>query len=411
MAKKIALSTFDGVSPSVPDYALKESNASRALNVRLSDTSIRPYYQPVVSPDTYAKLSPMTSAYTNFIKGSYELPIAWLAWSTDTNVSILETRYNDVSWYALPATPESAADGALNVLFSSTDPNSDVSLDNAEPEPQFHATYTYAVESSEAPEPTQLTSITQKILGYVKTEIGVPTTFAWTFVSGDATIAIDNAAIAEPTFTLPALDAPSTYGTEDKSAVWQLVIDDDDTPANSGKKTISIEYVYRWSSDGSGGGDGGGLWDECVWVEAYLPNNDKAGDAVVGTPLQILNETHDGTVEHPVTANSVSLQETVLLTTASGIQLTCSVSTPLTSKHDPEALVLAPDGLGHLVPVLDGGEFRWERIISVVALGKLEVAHISCDDNVYAAGNVADRYILTHNARQIKKGEGDYIKP
>ena len=84
------------------------------------------------------------------------------------------------------------------------------------------------------------------------------------------------------------------------------------------------------------------------------------------------------------------------ITTTSGITLVASDSTPITTRDE---VIWLLDSLDREVPVLDNGDFRWERIQSLDYVGKKEVALISVGNGTYAAGEHQDnRYIFTHNA-------------
>ena len=129
-----------------------------------------------------------------------------------------------------------------------------------------------------------------------------------------------------------------------------------------------------------------------------LPTGKRIGEAEVGHPLLLLNETGDGHKEYSIQSIRPDLQECVLLKTESGIELTCSYSTPIVVKQeDGMNAITVHECLNKFVPVLDFGEFRWEKIVEVNPVGILPVRLLSADNGVYAAGNASGRYIFTHN--------------
>ena len=256
MSKKIALSSFSGVSPSTPNHSLPEMVASHAVNTRLTDSTIRPYYEPAISNDPNATMSTLASGYTNLFKTSREEAITWMAWSTEAHVTTLEVRYNDISAYDYPAFLESASQGGgvggtLNVLFELT--AGQVVFQNDE----FVSSDTTIVFSSLPPEVDEFTGIAQTVVGYVTPESlvgkGNIILHTWTKISGDEGITIDDASIAAPTFTLDSLLAPSASGTyTSKEALYELKVDTDSLA--SGIKQIKIIYIYSWQLPLVGGG-------------------------------------------------------------------------------------------------------------------------------------------------------------
>ena len=257
MAKKIAIGAFSGVSPRIPDHALPEMAASRAANTRLTDSTIRPYYEPAISTDLNATMSTLASGYTNLFKASREDAITWMAWSTEAHVTTLEVRYNDISAYDYPSFLESAPEGGgvggdLNVLFELT--SGQVVFQND----TFTSSYTNNVFSNNPPEEDTIYSIAQVVTGYASPESlagkGNITTYTWTKISGDVGITIDDPSIAAPTFTLDELLAPTTIGERtSKEAIYELKIDTDTFA--SGTKEITIWYGYNWQDLVVPGGD------------------------------------------------------------------------------------------------------------------------------------------------------------
>ncbi len=156
------------------------------------------------------------------------------------------------------------------------------------------------------------------------------------------------------------------------------------------------DYVYFGAvTTVNDGGGGGGSEPPCVAVDQYLPDAGIAGNAQTGTPLIVLRDDLMGVEKYDVKSVEFSPAECARITTESGIDLVCSIYTPLTLADGREINVC--DGFNELVPVLDNGQFRWEKIAQIKNVGTREVAHIHCDSRTYAAGSEKGRYILTHN--------------
>jgi hypothetical protein len=91
----------------------------------------------------------------------------------------------------------------------------------------------------------------------------------------------------------------------------------------------------------------------------------------------------------------------VRLTTESGITLSLSGNTPIELRNG--RWIIAANSTNYSVPVLDSGEFRWEKVVLVEALGRRRVQQIFAHNSTYAAGDQIGRYILTHNYGQTGK--------
>lgn len=151
---------------------------------------------------------------------------------------------------------------------------------------------------------------------------------------------------------------------------------------------------------GTGGDTGGGGGGGCCWVGAFLPVGLTVGQANVGTSLFLLSEDGQGYFTSEVQSIRPALQSCARIHTITGITLTCSYSTPivlLTPEGSIRTVVLSKLIEGQMVPVLDQGEFRWERVTFVEHIGQLEVRLLSANNGIYAAGDNRNRYIFTHN--------------
>jgi len=200
------------------------------------------------------------------------------------------------------------------------------------------------------------------------------------------------------------------------STYWIVYVDD---PGLDGDSVGSVPYVYTTNPDdllrtdryfvasgtspnsaGSGGdsgagGGGGGYVDDCVDVNSFMPNGIRANQVMIGSQIEILNDSLDGLTYIDVNNNKIAHSKCVKLTSESGIELICSVTTPLTL--DDRSSKKAPEALGLKLPVRDKDGFRWEEIIKVEDMGVRLVAHISCHCQTYGAGLEEGRFIYTHN--------------
>lgn len=159
---------------------------------------------------------------------------------------------------------------------------------------------------------------------------------------------------------------------------------------------VDSATISLWVDTSTGGGGGGG---GCVWTEAYLSSGFHAGSAKVGSPITVLSDDGYDYLDYSVQNVDFVPQPCATITTESGIELTCSYSTPITIRQEDGKLntIFLIDSVGHEVPVLDHGEFRWEPIAKLEDVGVKNVAIINVNDGVYAAGNNDDRYVFTHN--------------
>lgn len=156
---------------------------------------------------------------------------------------------------------------------------------------------------------------------------------------------------------------------------------------------------------GTGGGLGGGGGGYCVAADAWVETEEgfKLGrEIVAGDMLRVLADDRESTRWERCTHNHVERALSWLLRTVTGIELYCSAETPVTLRDG--SMILVPEVAGHELPVQAQDSFRWEKTWAE-EIGEIEVAHISCSRNVYAAGNVKGWSILTHNALSEKSDE------
>lgn len=144
-------------------------------------------------------------------------------------------------------------------------------------------------------------------------------------------------------------------------------------------------------------------YTDCVAAEAWLPTDQQAFEIKPGDRLLMLNERGDNMQVGECVSNKVALAPCMIFETVSGIKLTCSTTTPIIFKTE--------DGYGakpawecdgsEVVPVIDAKQgFRWEALACQPGhVGVKQVAHISANDGVYAAGDTKHGFMFTHNIR------------
>jgi len=156
-------------------------------------------------------------------------------------------------------------------------------------------------------------------------------------------------------------------------------------------------YIGKITTVNDGGG-GGVPPNECVAVDMWTSAVKQAGTVTPGDPVIALYNSGSQFGLYQCKANRVSDQECVRIETVSGCAVVCSIDTPVTLRSG--STTLAPNVATCCVAVLDRGVMRWEFVARVDYVGIRSVAHISIDDGTYAAGEVPDRYVFTHNANQ-----------
>lgn len=139
----------------------------------------------------------------------------------------------------------------------------------------------------------------------------------------------------------------------------------------------------------------------CVWVEAFIGVQRKAGQAQVGDALLMLSEADLQTYEGQITGLSLARRPCVRLESESGVVLTCSTTTPVPVLRGDAVIYLRAERVcaGDVVAVQDAQGFRWEPLVRVVVTEPKMVAQISANDGIYWAGDRPGRGIFTHNVK------------
>lgn len=171
------------------------------------------------------------------------------------------------------------------------------------------------------------------------------------------------------------------------------------------------ERYHRAATDthtavgGPGGYNGG-----CVAYEVWLNSEVSAGEVGPGFEADTWSPGETTISKQQVAQiHEPKFEECVILETASGIELTCSVYTPFNLKTATVDLQVdqwkyAPEMLGEEVMVDDRGEVRWEKVVGVYNVGQKLIVPLGFDGRSFAAGNVSDRRIFSHNVMKTYGG-------
>lgn len=163
---------------------------------------------------------------------------------------------------------------------------------------------------------------------------------------------------------------------------------------------ISTSYnvvATQGVTDPSLGGMGGG---GCVVIDSIIPGYQSALDVNVGDQLDLVRDASFTTFKGRVSYAQIKVQPCVRIRTESGIELDCSTTAPILCAD--ETCKLAPDLLGAEIPVMDFGDRRIEKVVSVEEIGQREVMHITCENGIFLAGKVRGRYVGHHNKAAIE---------
>ena len=143
----------------------------------------------------------------------------------------------------------------------------------------------------------------------------------------------------------------------------------------------------------SGGGGYGGGYPNCVYYESYIDEFTMAKEIKQGDTVFVLGNS--GYTLKEVRANKLAKEECVRLVTLKGLTVTVSKSTPLTLKTGE--VEYYDSIVGKELACLDRGDFFWDEVVKVIDVGKKIVAKIDVNNCTYAAGDVPNRLVFTHN--------------
>ena len=161
--------------------------------------------------------------------------------------------------------------------------------------------------------------------------------------------------------------------------------------------TLRTKNVVSTVTPPSFSGGGG-----CVASDSYLTNDLKAYEVAVGHELDGYSAI-DGVQKMVVTGRNVPFfRDSVRITTESGATLRCSKDTPFTLRHSKTdgkgGWVMSPKMLGEEVLVDRDGVLTWETVVSIDEIGTIEVIPLNVSDRSFAAGDVPNVRVYSHNA-------------
>lgn len=179
------------------------------------------------------------------------------------------------------------------------------------------------------------------------------------------------------------------------STTLLLTIRRDSTGAHLRAATIYLEA--------NGGGDA----PPCVVEDSWLENDVRASEVKVG---ELEFSTFDPELGlqkmQPVSVQAQREAECYALVTETGAMLRCSESTPFNLRDATKDMQegkwrTAPDMLGQEVMVSTNGLIRWEKVVSVSAIGPRNVVPISFGGRSFPAGDDKNNLIYSHNSSKI----------
>lgn len=161
---------------------------------------------------------------------------------------------------------------------------------------------------------------------------------------------------------------------------------------------------------GSGGTTGGGSrrgGGGCVTVDTIIKGFGRAGDVQVGDELVVVDPVTLEFSTDIVTYSEAKMQPAVRIKTESGVVLECSRTAPISDIHGNQ--ILAPDLLGHLIPIVSEEDgVSYEYVTEVSAIEDTLVQHITVGNKFFPAAAESGAYILHHNVKNDEIYYGKY---
>lgn len=167
--------------------------------------------------------------------------------------------------------------------------------------------------------------------------------------------------------------------------------------------STTIPFTMATTNVVSGGGGRGGGGGGCVVSDSYLTNDKKAYDVRVGDYVDGYTAITDECKPMMVTERAAPMfRDSVRMVTESGATLRCSKDTPFTIRgsysDSYELSKKAPDMLGEEVLVDRDGVKSWEKVVRIDEIGNAEVIRLNISDRSFAAGDLPNVRIYSHNA-------------
>lgn len=165
-----------------------------------------------------------------------------------------------------------------------------------------------------------------------------------------------------------------------------------------GPVTVTVPAAASSGTGGSGGGQDDGA---CPHVDAWVLSHRgpvRAGEVIEGDMLLLCDPDTGIECWGRVSYSRHKRASGVRLVMDGGGTLTCSRSAPIPTELGYRA---APDTLGRHVPVRRGERHAAPAVVEVVALGLIDVQHITVGDRCFWAGDDSRTYLLHHNIKVI----------
>jgi hypothetical protein len=159
---------------------------------------------------------------------------------------------------------------------------------------------------------------------------------------------------------------------------------------------VSVTFTTSGSGSGTGGG-GGEIGGGCVTEDTIIPDHGTAGNVPVAGEMLIANPITFKERRGTVTKNDRKFAQCVRIVSESGVRLKCSRDARIGNHHG--GLVYAPELLGVVCPVRINGEWRNERVVKVENIGEQPIRHITCENDLFLAGEEPDGFFLHHNLK------------
>jgi hypothetical protein len=205
--------------------------------------------------------------------------------------------------------------------------------------------------------------------------------FAWSVTPIDGSASIPGSTTsATASVTVTVNDATGLAQCDVKCTITQ--------GANTAQDTASMSYEDIDWADGN---------PTCVMWDTWLPGIGIAEFATVGSEIMIGDPVTGQTNIATISRADKAREPCVRIMTRMGVSLDCSTSAPIATEGGGQ--VLAPNLMGHKIPVKINDVWEIDEIVSIVPIGMQTVINISCDNNFFFAGREIDRYMLHHNIK------------
>jgi hypothetical protein len=175
--------------------------------------------------------------------------------------------------------------------------------------------------------------------------------------------------------------------------------------ASTASETAQSSDGYVWvgrvttasSTSGETGGAGGG---GCIAFSSWIMDDVYADDLVKGSRLIVWDTGKEPWLGEVKNDPVIKIRPCVRLETESGIQLECSVDTPIT-QPDGRSVHAAHIHGGMLLAEQGDGSWQWERVKNPVLLPDGPVVYLSVGGISLAAASKPGLRVMTHNIQKF----------